>query len=62
MQTRLLPKSRKSPLLMIMTPPSGTDSVIHTFKACKTAWNESERQGQADQAESDAERLMRKGY
>lgn len=48
-------------LLMIMTPPSGTNPVIHTFKACKTACSESVRQAQEAQAEAYAERLMREG-
>ncbi|KAF8438299.1 hypothetical protein BGX38DRAFT_910831 [Terfezia claveryi] len=44
---------------MIMTPPSGTNPVIHTLNACKTACSESERQAQEAQAEANAERLMR---
>ncbi|KAF8420462.1 hypothetical protein EV426DRAFT_612411 [Tirmania nivea] len=45
-------------LIMIMTPPSGTNPVIHTLKACKTACSESEREAQEAQAEANAERLI----
>ncbi|RPB19940.1 hypothetical protein L211DRAFT_870937 [Terfezia boudieri ATCC MYA-4762] len=37
---------------MIMTPPPGTNPVIHTLKACKSACSESERQDQEAQAEA----------
>ncbi|KAF8428799.1 hypothetical protein EV426DRAFT_586027 [Tirmania nivea] len=49
-------------LIMIMTPSSGTNPIIHTLKACKTACGESEREAQEAQAEANAERLIREEY